>query len=101
MKHSERIETRAVHAGEPSPRIGGAVVMPLFQSAMYETAGSIRNGALVWALVRLPGELRVAGTDDVVRPFILCGEKITVVPGALTRVALPRVTRSLCNFGQD
>ena len=24
------------------------------------------------------------------RPFILCGEKITVVPGALTRVALPR-----------
>ena len=24
------------------------------------------------------------------RPFILCGEKTTVVPGALTRVALPR-----------
>jgi len=24
------------------------------------------------------------------RPFVLCGEKITVVPGALTRVALPR-----------
>jgi uncharacterized circularly permuted ATP-grasp superfamily protein len=24
------------------------------------------------------------------RPFILCGEKITIVPGALTRVALPR-----------
>ncbi len=24
------------------------------------------------------------------RPFILCGERITVVPGALTRVALPR-----------
>ncbi|MBI1302176.1 MAG: DUF932 domain-containing protein, partial [Phycisphaera sp.] len=39
--------------------------------AMYETAGSIRNGALVWALVRLPGELRIANTDDVVRPFIL------------------------------
>jgi len=39
--------------------------------AMYETAGSIRNGALVWALVRLPGELRIAGTDDVVKPFIL------------------------------
>jgi phage/plasmid-like protein (TIGR03299 family) len=38
---------------------------------MYETAGSIRGGALVWALVRLPGELRIANTDDVVRPFIL------------------------------
>jgi uncharacterized circularly permuted ATP-grasp superfamily protein len=24
------------------------------------------------------------------RPFVLCGERITVVPGALTRVALPR-----------
>jgi uncharacterized circularly permuted ATP-grasp superfamily protein len=24
------------------------------------------------------------------RPFVLCGEKIVVVPGALTRVALPR-----------
>ena len=24
------------------------------------------------------------------RPFVLCGEKITVVPGALTRVALPK-----------
>ena len=24
------------------------------------------------------------------RPFVLCGEKITVVPGGLTRVALPK-----------
>jgi cystathionine beta-lyase/cystathionine gamma-synthase len=28
-----------IHAGEPNPRIGGAVVMPVFQSAMYVTAG--------------------------------------------------------------
>ena len=39
--------------------------------AVYETAGSIRHGAVVWALVRLPGELRIANTDDVVKPFIL------------------------------
>lgn len=39
--------------------------------AIYETAGSIRNGAVVWALVRLPGELRIANTDDVVKPYIL------------------------------
>jgi cystathionine beta-lyase/cystathionine gamma-synthase len=38
-KNSASIETRAVHAGEPSPRIAGAVVMPVFQSAMYETWG--------------------------------------------------------------
>lgn len=39
--------------------------------AVYETGGSIRKGAVVWASVRLPGELRVANTDDVVKPFIL------------------------------
>ncbi len=41
------------------------------RQAIYETAGSIRSGALVWALVRLPGELRIRGTDDIVKPFIL------------------------------
>ena len=34
-----RLETKLIHAGEPDPRILGAVAMPIFQSAMYETAG--------------------------------------------------------------
>lgn len=34
-----RIETKVVHAGEPEPRIMGAVSMPIFQSAMFEYAG--------------------------------------------------------------
>ncbi len=29
------IDTEAVHAGEPQPRIGGAVAMPIFQSSTY------------------------------------------------------------------
>jgi cystathionine beta-lyase/cystathionine gamma-synthase len=33
------LETQLVHAGEPSPRIAGAVEMPIFQSATYEYAG--------------------------------------------------------------
>jgi cystathionine beta-lyase/cystathionine gamma-synthase len=33
------IETKLVHAGEPEPRIEGAVSMPIFQSAMYEYSG--------------------------------------------------------------
>jgi uncharacterized circularly permuted ATP-grasp superfamily protein len=33
---------------------------------------------------------RLEGRHIDLRPFVLCGEKITVVPGALTRVALPR-----------
>jgi cystathionine beta-lyase/cystathionine gamma-synthase len=35
----QRIETQLVHAGEPRPRIGGAVEMPIFQSATYEYGG--------------------------------------------------------------
>ena len=40
MSHSfKHLETQLVHAGEPSPRIAGAVAMPIFQSATYEYAG--------------------------------------------------------------
>jgi cystathionine beta-lyase/cystathionine gamma-synthase len=35
----KRIETKLIHAGEPQPRIGGAVSMPIFQSAMFEYGG--------------------------------------------------------------
>jgi uncharacterized circularly permuted ATP-grasp superfamily protein len=33
---------------------------------------------------------RIEGRHVDLRPFVLCGDKIVVVPGALTRVALPR-----------
>ena len=32
-------ETKLIHAGEPSPRIAGAVSLPIFQSSTYEYAG--------------------------------------------------------------
>jgi cystathionine beta-lyase/cystathionine gamma-synthase len=35
------IETQLVHAGEPRPRILGAIEMPIFQSATYEYAGEL------------------------------------------------------------
>src|SRR5215216_3129020 len=38
-KKFERIETKLIHAGEPQPRIQGAVSLPIFQSAMFEYAG--------------------------------------------------------------
>lgn len=34
-----RFETRLIHAGEPRPRILGAVSMPIFQSSTFEYAG--------------------------------------------------------------
>src|SRR5216117_2894099 len=33
---SQRLETKLIHAGEPRPRIHGAVSMPIFQSANFE-----------------------------------------------------------------
>jgi len=38
-KKKKSIDTKLIHAGEPEPRIGGAVSIPIFQSAMYETGG--------------------------------------------------------------
>ncbi len=35
----KRIETKAVHSGEPLPRILGSVTMPVFQSATFESFG--------------------------------------------------------------
>ncbi len=34
-----KIDTKLIHAGEPQPRYEGAVNVPIFQSAMYETGG--------------------------------------------------------------
>src|SRR5262245_22931213 len=41
-KHTPRLETQLVHAGEPLPRIAGAVEMPILQSATYTYAGEKR-----------------------------------------------------------
>lgn len=40
------IETRLVHAGEPHPRINGAVVMPIFQSSTFEYGGETDYNAV-------------------------------------------------------
>lgn len=36
---SRHIETKLIHAGEPHPRISGAVSMPIFQSSTFEHTG--------------------------------------------------------------
>lgn len=35
----KHLDTKVIHAGEPDPRIAGAIILPIFQTAMYETAG--------------------------------------------------------------
>ncbi|HEX3530386.1 MAG TPA: aminotransferase class I/II-fold pyridoxal phosphate-dependent enzyme [Thermoanaerobaculia bacterium] len=41
MRSDARIDTKLVHAGEPEPRIEGAVAMPVFQSVLYEDEGVV------------------------------------------------------------
>ena len=36
-KARQNIETQVIHAGELRPRVNGAVALPIFQTAMYET----------------------------------------------------------------
>jgi cystathionine beta-lyase/cystathionine gamma-synthase len=38
-KSDRRLDTKLIHAGEPQPRLEGAVGMPIFQSSTYEYAG--------------------------------------------------------------
>lgn len=39
MQTNTNIETKLIHAGEPEPRIDGAVSIPIFQSATFEYGG--------------------------------------------------------------
>jgi cystathionine beta-lyase/cystathionine gamma-synthase len=39
-KRYKHLETKLIHAGEPEPLIGGAVSMPIFQSATFEYSGA-------------------------------------------------------------
>jgi cystathionine beta-lyase/cystathionine gamma-synthase len=39
MGSFKRLETKVVRAGSPAPRVEGAVVTPIFQSAMFEFSG--------------------------------------------------------------
>jgi cystathionine beta-lyase/cystathionine gamma-synthase len=40
--NDKRLDTQLVHAGEPDPRYGGAITMPVFQSSTFECGGQGR-----------------------------------------------------------
>lgn len=45
-KSHSRIETQLIHAGEPTPRIEGAISIPIFQSSTFEYRGETDYHAL-------------------------------------------------------
>jgi cystathionine beta-lyase/cystathionine gamma-synthase len=57
-----RIDTLLIHAGEPSPRIAGAVAMPIFQSSTFETSGEAGYHDIAYArLSNTPNHLALHG----------------------------------------
>ena len=39
--------------------------------AMYEVVGCLGRGEVIWLLAKVPGELRIAGTDDISHKYLL------------------------------
>jgi cystathionine beta-lyase/cystathionine gamma-synthase len=65
-----KIDTRLVHAGEPRPRIEGAVSLPVFQSSTFEYAGQGRYDDLRY--------IRLNNTPN----HIALGRKLAALEGA-------------------
>lgn len=39
--------------------------------AIYETAGSLKGGRVVWLLAKMPDFIRIEGTDDIIEKYVL------------------------------
>jgi len=80
--------------------------------AKFHTAGSLFGGAKIWMLAQFPKELRIMGTDDITKQYllatsshdgsmstVLCDSEIRVVCDNTRRMALAEAaTRGLMRF---
>tara|TARA_R110000765_G_scaffold16379_1_gene46113 strand:+ start:1078 stop:2091 length:1014 start_codon:yes stop_codon:yes gene_type:complete len=62
--------------------------------AIYETAGALKGGRIVWILAALPNEVRIGNTDDVSTPYILM---TTSHDGSKSITMMPTLVRVVCN----
>lgn len=61
--------------------------------AIYHTVGSLADGKRIWMLAKLPGEIRIPGSDDVTEKFLLLA---TSFDGSLATIMKLTPTRVVC-----
>src|ERR1700758_280267 len=84
------IETKLIHSGEPSPRIEGAVSMPIFQSATFAYRGETSYHALRY--------IRLNNTPN----HVVLHEKLAAIEGAeaalVTASGMAAISTTLLTF---
>lgn len=60
--------------------------------AMYETAGALKDGRLVWMLARIPKQYR-AGSEDLIQPYVLL---VNSHDGSTSLKMIPTTVRVVC-----
>ena len=89
-KKDMSFDTKLIHAGEPDPRIGGAVSIPIFQSSTFEYAGQTDYDSLRY--------IRLNNTPN----HIALHEKLAALEGAeaalVTSSGMSAITTALLTF---
>jgi len=47
-------------------------ILKQINGAHYESAGVLNNGSRVWAMARIPKDIKINGTDDISKNYLLC-----------------------------
>lgn len=93
METKEGLSTRAIHAGEPHPRVNGAVVPPIFPTTTYEYSGEASYGEVRYTrLTNTPNHLMVGqkvAALEKTEAAIVTGSGMSAITTALLAVVGP------------
>ncbi|HEU5162437.1 MAG TPA: aminotransferase class I/II-fold pyridoxal phosphate-dependent enzyme, partial [Thermoanaerobaculia bacterium] len=87
---AHRIDTKLIHAGEPDPRPGGAISLPIFQSSRYETTGTeggyheIRYGRLSNSPNHLALHAKLAALENAEAALVTASGMAAITTALLT-----------------